>query len=370
VPLLDDDLVLSNVPRGAQSLPSEDELAGDGGIDLRVCACRACGLVQLKNEPVPYYRQVITAAGWSPKMREFRREQMRQLVERFALQGKRVVEVGSGEGYLLDLLAEASAIAVGLETGTVARERGRAAGRRVLDAYPRPGVAIEGAPFDAFVTINFLEHSPDPRAFLTGIRENLVPDAIGLVEVPSFEKVLATQRFYDFVADHLSYFTRETLCRTLELAGFDVLDCGLVWEDDDIVAAVRVRPAPDLRAVMRVAAEQIRELSAFFAVTGRKVAVWGASHQALTLLALAGAAGVAYVVDSAPFKQGRYTPVTHLPIVAPARLEAEPVDAVLVMAAGYSDEVVRTLREMPSYRGAIAVLREGSLDLVRSGSRA
>ena len=52
------------------------------------------------------------------------------------------------------------------------------------------------------------------------------------------------------------------------------------------------------------------------------VAVWGASHQALTLLALARATNVAYVVDSAPFKQGRLTPATHLRVVAPAHLAA------------------------------------------------
>ena len=94
------------------------------------------------------------------------------------------------------------------------------------------------------------------------------------------------------------------------------------------------------------------------------VAVWGASHQALTLLALAGAADVSYVIDSAPFKQGRLTPATHLSVVAPTHLAVDPPAAVLVMAAGYSDEVARSLRTEHGYERTVGVLRDGWVEIV------
>ena len=66
---------------------------------------------------------------------------------------------------------------------------------------------------------------------------------------------------------------------------------------------------------------------------------------------------IRYVLDSAPFKQGRYTPATHLPIVPPERLAEGEVDAVIVLAASYSDEVLRTLRARHGSRFRTAALR-------------
>jgi len=70
------------------------------------------------------------------------------------------------------------------------------------------------------------------------------------------------------------------------------------------------------------------------------------------------------VVDSAPFKQGKYTPATHLPIVAPDVLDADPVDAVIVIAASYSDEVARIVRQKYPRVRHIAIVREDGLQEV------
>ena len=71
---------------------------------------------------------------------------------------------------------------------------------------------------------------------------------------------------------------------------------------------------------------------------------------------------IRYVVDSAPFKQGKFTPVTHFPIVAPSTLESDPVEAVIIMAAGYSDEVARTVRSRFSPSLNVAIWRESGLE--------
>jgi hypothetical protein len=48
---------------------------------------------------------------------------------------------------------------------------------------------------------------------------------------------------------------------------------------------------------------------------------------------------IEYVVDSAPFKQGKYTPATHIPIVGPETLVKKPVNAIIIMAGSYSREI-------------------------------
>ena len=76
----------------------------------------------------------------------------------------------------------------------------------------------------------------------------------------------------------------------------------------------------------------------------------------LDALAEAGAEGIRYVVDSDAHKQGRLTPVTHLPVVAPERLRSEPVDVLILTALAYRDEIVAQLRGPIGFRGTIAVL--------------
>jgi hypothetical protein len=82
-----------------------------------------------------------------------------------------------------------------------------------------------------------------------------------------------------------------------------------------------------------------------FKKNGRTLAVWGASHQGFTLTSTTALGSCArYIIDSAPFKQGRFAPASHLPIVPPEHYHEEPVDAILIVAPGYTDEIAASIR--------------------------
>ena len=73
---------------------------------------------------------------------------------------------------------------------------------------------------------------------------------------------------------------------------------------------------------------------------------------------------IEYVVDSAKFKQGRYTPVLHLKIVSPEHLLQESVDLVIVMVPGlYPDEVLKTIKKM-KVGAEVAVLRNNKIKFI------
>jgi SAM-dependent methyltransferase len=360
-------LTLERAPKGAQAFLTSEQLSADAPITLDIRQCRDCGLVQACCRPVPNWQHVIRAAGYSPAMTELRRRQTRYFLEHYTSAERGVLEAGCGSGEFLEVLRERGASPFGLEASLAAVQAGRARGLSIEHGYPASGQILRNGPFHAFVTLNVLEHAVDPRDFLSGLRQNLCPRAVGMVEVPSFERMLEQRRPYDFIADHLSYFTADTLRLALETTGFEVLEVSRDWWVDDLVAFVRVRPAADWVGAQRGLDSVVTEIRAFIgghARDGRSVAVWGASHQSLTLLALTQSEHVAYVIDSAPFKQGLFTPATHLPIVAPAHLALDPPAAILVMAAGYSDEVVRSLRDEMRYEGVVGVLRGDRIELV------
>jgi len=359
-------LTYENMPASAQGFPDAATLDQDAGSRLDVVQCPGCGLVQLVNPPVAYHREVIRASAFSAEMGEFRRRQFAEFVAAHGLAGKKVFEIGCGRGEYLALMREAGAHACGIEFAQVSVQACRQAGLEVSRGYIENDSPLPDAPYDAFFCLNFLEHMPDPGAVLRGVGANLTPDAVGLVEVPNFDMILRQRLFSEFISDHLFYFTTDSLTNALRLNGYDVIDCRPVWHDYILSATVRKRAPTDLTSFGDQRERLRRELHAFVDSCGASgVAVWGAGHQALAVLALAGLQGrVAFVIDSAPFKQGKYTPATHLPIVAPDALASSPVSAVIVMAAAYSDEVVRTLRaRFPQIR-RIAVLRDYGVEVL------
>ena len=360
-------LVYRNMPAQAQFLPSKNALAREKGVSLGILQCSGCGLVQLGGRPVPYYREVIRAAAFSPEMKAFRERQFAAFVKKYGLRGKKVVEIGCGRGESLRLMRGAGVKAFGLEYSAAAVRDCVRAGLKVSRGFPgSAGLRLPHGPFEAFYSLNFLEHLPAPNAVLAAIRANLAPGGTGLVEVPDFGMMLRENLFSEFIPDHLFYFTAGTLRSLLELNGFDVLECGSVWHGYILSAVVRKRAPLDLSGFLS-AGDSLKSSLLDFVSGFRpgRVAVWGAGHQALAVLALAGLAGkIKYVVDSAPFKQGKYTPATHLPIVPPARLDEDPVDAVIVMAASYSGEVAALLRKKYQGRVRIAALRGSGLQLL------
>ena len=77
---------------------------------------------------------------------------------------------------------------------------------------------------------------------------------------------------------------------------------------------------------------------------------------------------IKYVVDDATFKQGKYTPASNIPIVSSDWLSSEKPDAIIVMAASYSDEVASKLTQLDLDLD-IAILREDELEIHNRNDR-
>lgn len=361
-------LELRHMPRGAQYFPKPEQRDSDYGVDLDIHQCPYCGLIQLSGEPVIYGEGETSATAFSPGMSEHRTRQMHEFVGESGLGGKKVIDVGCGDGHVVKILADAGVSAVGIEPSKKAKAIGESQCLRIIEGYVTRESGIEGSPYDAFVSIHSLEHAPDPNDFLQGVRAALAPRGAGLVEVPSVEQAIERSRFYDFLADHLSYFSAETLRFALEKNGFEVLKVERDWGGEHLVAHVKRREGADFSELRRHAEQLPAEFERFVAACSsedRRVALWGASHHAITLLAMVQTKGVEYVVDSAAYKQGRLTPVSHLPIVGPERLRSHPADVVIVIAPRYNDEIVEQLKSELQFKGTIAVLRGSRIEVLQ-----
>ena len=405
-------MTLDDMPASAQNIPAASELAEDHPLSLTLCQCPSCGLVQFNTEPVDYYRDVIRAGGGTRTMTRLRHEEYARLLtamQEHHIHGRRIVEVGCGRGEFLRMwqnLAEdpegAAALArdqardplsgqpnaaplhlVGLEhKPSLVEEANAVADKkyRVYEGFATGDVRYPEGPFDAFVQFNFLEHQPDPCDMLRNIWQNLKPQALGLLTVPSFEYILRYNGYYELLRDHIANYTEFTLQKLLQDCGFELLSMDLV-NRDTIEAIVRKADSDELSELyysgrlidVSALRDSYDRLSAsvnahidHLSESHRTMAIWGASHQGFTLAATTKLGGrVEYIIDSASFKQGRFSPASHIPIVAPDYAVAHPVDEILIVAPGYTDEIAGIIRERFDENVRILVLRTDRIEEYR-----
>jgi hypothetical protein len=194
----------------------------------------------------------------------------------------------------------------------------------------------------------------------------LTDDAVGLVEVPNFDMLLRNKLFSEFMSDHLFYFTADTLSTALKINGFEIIECNQVWRNYIISAVVKKRKRQDISHFSEQQKKIKKQIEEYISRFGdKKVAIWSAGHQALAVISLMNLGDkIKYIVDSATFKQNKFTPVSHIPIVSLATLESDPVDAIIVMAASYSDEVTRIIQKKINKNINIAILRNHGLEII------
>lgn len=359
-------LTLNGMPASAQDIPDSIRIKQDEGITLNLHQCPRCGLVQFDCQPVGYYRDVIRSGGFTTTMVELRRRQYRHLIEAYHLEGKKIIEAGCGRGEFLSVLREFPVQALGIEHREDLVEIAQDAGLTVWRQFTETEDTVlespdgkEGPPYHGFLSFNFLEHQPEPGKMLRCIWNNLTEDGVGLVTVPSLEYILEHNGYYELIRDHLAYYTFETLRSLVEHNGFQVMEEEMVNRDTLSVivrkkamtdkAAWEYSPKINIAGLLsgrRSIDRQVNRLVDSIHEEGKTLAIWGASHQGFTLAATTRLGNkVRYIMDSAPFKQGRFAPASHILIVDPDHFLKEPVDAILIVAPGYTDEIAGLIRE-------------------------
>lgn len=154
----------------------------------------------------------------------------------------RVLEVGCGAGLSLKYLKQNGAVeTVGVElrseVAAAAQENGDIDRVFNLNFITEDLPADEGL-FDTVIFSHVLEHFPDPEYILNKIKKYLSPDARLLIAVPNIRhwSVVVPLIFngrFDYqdsgILDntHLRFFTKSSLIRMLEGAGFKVVECKL-----------------------------------------------------------------------------------------------------------------------------------------------
>jgi len=157
-------------------------------------------------------------------------ERRRALLLGEARPGERVLDLGCGAGRFVAALRDAGAVPVGVELAPAALERAsrNAPGADLRLTGVDGSLPLEHRSVDLVWCSEVLEHVADTAHLLLEARRVLRPGGRLLATVPFHGRakgaLIALTRFdahFDPLGQHLRFYTRGSLARTLRDAGFD-----------------------------------------------------------------------------------------------------------------------------------------------------
>lgn len=343
-----------------------------GKIELALCPETGFITNQAFDEDlVNYNAEYEETQGFSGTFSAFHRRLAEDLIERYDLRGKRILEIGCGKGEFLTLLCElGDNDGVGFDPAYRPERNTSPAAERITFIQDFYSETYADVTADFVCCKMTLEHIPDVADFVGMVRRAVGDnrDTVVFFQVPDVRRVLRDVAFWDVYHEHCSYFSAGSLARLFRSQDFKVLS---LWTDyDDQYLMIEARPGTDetvsdaplegeespeelVSDVERFAADVRQRLDAWRTVLaerhrdGQRVALWGGGSKAVAFLTTLGLSDeIGAVVDINPFKHGTFLPGTAHEVVAPEALTANPPDVVVIMNPIYHDEIQVDLQRL------------------------
>jgi len=140
----------------------------------------------------------------------------------------RLLEIGCGFGYFLDVAFEENFDVAGLEFNPFAVERLRRKYAFPIFSGALENTRLEPSAYDAVVMFDVVEHLRDPFSALRQIHAAMAPGGVLVLSTVDAESVVSRligKRLEDFrrTREHLIFFGRKTMQQVLQDHGFEVL---------------------------------------------------------------------------------------------------------------------------------------------------
>jgi len=346
---------------------------------LVVANCRDCSLTQLKYivNPEIMFRNYL----YIPSVSQTRLNNFKQLAEdamkRVKLSSDAlIVDVGSNDGSLLTVFKNLGYEVIGVDPAenlvVVAELNGIPTKQGYFTEEMAERIKRSKRTASVMFATNVFAHVSNIKEFLLGIHTLLNKEGIFISQFPYIIDLLKENQFDTIYHEHLSYFSIHSLLRLAKETDLDIfdiehspLDGGSVkvyWKkkentklpvktkqiqsflaEEKRLGLFTDKPYNEFAKRVKKLRISTRQRMDELRKKGKSIVGYGAAAKGNVMLNYFGLGTKVfdYIVDSTPYKQGKYTPGTHIPIFAETKILETKPDYVLIMAWNFKDEIIK-----------------------------
>ena len=367
------------------SLIEEKDLSKKEGVfPLVVEQCQKCSLVQIVDpiDANKIYRDedYLYFSGDMPGLSDYFREYAEDLISRFVKPDDFVVEIGSNDGTMLRHFKESLFDVLGIDPSSNVVARALKNGIPTISDFfterLAKSVAREFGKAKLVYGNNCIAHIHDLHEVMRGVKALLADDGVFAVECNYWGRMVKNKNYALIYHDHFSYFTVKNWLDIAERYGMRVFDATItpaqggslrvflsndkgVSQTERLITLLDEEVSSNLasyetclqyRKDIEEEARKLKEIILRLKELGKRIAGYGCAAKGLSVLKFAGITNeLDYFVDDSEAKQGKYTPITHIPVIN--RSEANPPDYFLITAPNYEKQIVEKEQEFLAQGG-------------------
>lgn len=369
---------------------------------LNVQRCHICGNIQLQHviDAGELFSHYLYMSSMSETMLKHFTVTAKYLAKRFNLTPKSlVVDIGSNDGTFLSTFKNFKVKTLGIDPAKnlkpVAARVGVETYTAFFDKKSATRVAKKYGRADLISGINVFAHIDNLESVFQGVDVLLKEKGVLMMEFPYLVDLIEKNEFDTIYHEHLSYFLAKPLDVILARNSFEIfdfqrfsthggsirffiqrilerpyavlskvnnlykyeLDIGMY--DDEIYS----RFAKNIQAIPAGLISVVSKLKK----QGKRVVGYGASAKGNVLLNMCefGPKDLDYIVDSTPYKQGLYTPGSHIPIYLEEYLEKDNPDYAILFIWNFKDEVLKKQKNKFLKRGGRFIIPVPKVEIIK-----
>lgn len=358
---------------------------------LKTYVCHNCLLVQLDefkkadeifNNDYTYFSSI--SKTWLKHTKKY----VDMMVKRFNFDSKSlVVEIASNDGCLLKSFINYEIPVLGVEpTANTAREAEKNGVRTIVEFFSselaRKYFISKEYYADLIIGNNVLAHVPDINDFVKGMKLVLNENGIITMEFPHLLNLVDDCQFDTIYHEHFSYLSLVTVKNIFENQGLTIFDveqidthggslrifakhksCQLHPVSDRIDELLQKEIEEGMISIeyyegFQKRVDKIKYDTLSFLINekqkGNKIVGYGAASKGNTLLNYCGIKGVDlidFVVDASPFKQGKFLPGSHIPVVDESDIRKNKPDYIIILPWNLKEEISNQLDYIRDWGG-------------------
>ena len=299
------------------------------------------------------------------------------LEKKTKVKGKKIIEIGSNDGFLSHLLKKKGADVLGVDASElmvkVSKKKIKAI-QSIFNYSQSKKIKKIFGKADIIIANNVFNHSDKPLDFLKGVYNLLEKDSIFIFEQPNFTVGVLSLKFDQIYHEHVSYFTARNIKSILDYSSLKILSISkngyhggslrtIATKKDSKLKEIKINKFTNFenkkniyklsfykKMMRKINIKKIKLLDKLLKLVseGYIISGIGAGAKSNTFLTFYGLNHniINFLTDTSRFKQKKYTPLTRIIIKDDKELIKYKKIACIILSWNISNLVISKIKKL------------------------